>query len=63
MAQIIDFQFARAARPSRAATAPGNAEILFFLGVRYERMPDAPQAPSFAEAPKRGVKRARKRRA
>ena len=36
MAQIIDLQSFRQTRRPRTAIASGGAEILFFLGVRYE---------------------------
>ena len=60
MAQIIEMEPFRAARPARDPRPSGGAEILFFLGVRYERMPETP-AP--VERPARKAKRARKRRA
>ena len=61
MAQIIELQSFQAARPPRALVAGTGAEILFFLGVRYERMPDP--APEPADRPTRAVRRPRKRRA
>lgn len=59
MAQIIDFETFKHARPPREAFADGDAEILFFLGVRYERMTD----DSPAEPPRRSGTPRRKRKA
>ena len=36
MAQIIELQSFRRTRPPRETVVGGEAEILFFLGVRYE---------------------------
>ena len=59
MAQIIDLESLRRTRPTRETIPSGGAEILFFLGVRYERM-DAPAEPT---RPAGGVGRRRRRRA
>lgn len=64
MSQIIAMEPFRRARPMREAVESGGAEILFFLGVRYERMPDAPPVnPEPVDRSARPVRRARKRRA
>ncbi len=60
MAQIIDFSSARASRPMRPVPMDGDCEIHFFLGVRYERMPEPSPEPVKRSS---GKSRARKRRA
>lgn len=44
MAQIICFE-RRAQKRERVAPVEGGAQILFFLGVRYERMEDSYSSP------------------
>ena len=61
MAQIIDFQSLRHARPQRELLPTGGAEILFFLGVRYERMAD--DIPVEPRRPSGNARRGRKSRA
>ena len=63
MAQIIDFSSFRESRPMPAVASYEQCELLFFLGVRYERMPETlslsePSAPASL-----GPRRSRKRRA
>lgn len=59
MTQIIDLESVRRTRPTRTTNPSGDAEILFFLGVRYERM-DTPANPT---GPAGGVGRRRRKRA
>ncbi len=59
MAQIIDLESFRRTRPTRTTIPSGSAEILFFLGVRYERT-DTPAKPT---GPAGGVGRRRRKRA
>ena len=59
MAQIIDLESFRRPRPTRETIPSGGAEILFFLGVRYERT-DAPAEPP---GPAGGMGRRRRKRA
>lgn len=59
-AKIIDMKSFDARRIRRFDPPAAGAQILFFLGVRYERMPDAPEPVIRAPAKK---SRARKRRA
>lgn len=63
MGQVIAFRtLARSARKS-SETPSGDAQILFFLGVRYMRMDDALAARLSASAQKtRGGSGRRKRR-
>lgn len=68
MGKVIAFQPRARAAPSREGAAPRNAEILFFLGVRYERMDDAicdgkkePRADSCGARPTGGKRRRRAR--
>ena len=61
MAQIIDFNSARVSRPMRPIPMDEACEIHFFLGVRYERMPEPTPEP--ASRTRQGKSRARKRRA
>lgn len=60
MAQIIDLESIRRTRPTRETSPSAGAEILFFLGVRYERM-DAPAKPTGPAAG--GIGRRRGKRA
>jgi hypothetical protein len=62
MGEIIAFP--STARPAASAPAtPGEAQILFFLGVRYERLDEAAAAPqNRGKAAGRGPRK-RKRRA
>lgn len=63
MAQIIEMQSFEGRRFRRFDLPSDGAQILFFMGVRYERMPDAPESPATprSKAPRRRA--ARKRRA
>ncbi len=64
MAHIIEMESFRRARPAHDREAGSGAEILFFLGVRYERMPEAPPVtPRDAKETTRPARRSRKRRA
>ena len=58
MAQIIELHSFRRTRPPREAVFSGEAEILFFLGVRYESTngtaPAEPRRPT--GSPGRGRK-------
>ena len=63
MAQIIEMQPFSRLRPIRE-TFVGNAEIMFFMGVRYERVPDAPPVvPAPQPVGNTAARRGRKRRA
>ncbi len=49
MGKVIAFRSsAKRIRPGYAQAPPGDAQILFFLGVRYSRMEDPPNATSDA---------------
>lgn len=61
MGEILSFsKFSSSA--SRAPRALGEAEILFFLGVRYERFPDAPTLADEFSAPRKGASLRKKTR-
>lgn len=59
MAQIIELESFRRTRPIRETIPSGGAEILFFLGVRYERM----ESPAEPAGPAGRVGRRRRKRA
>ncbi len=66
MGNIIAFPLNTRRGRAATQTIAGGAKILFFLGVRYSRMPDPPFTAS--DAPKEGAShsnrnRKRKRRA
>ena len=63
MAQIIDFSSFRESRPMQAAASYDQCELLFFLGVRYERMPETLSSSEPTTPASQGPRRARKRRA
>jgi hypothetical protein len=62
MGEVIAFR--KSARPSRRASEPptGDAQILFFLGVRYVRMDDC-QSHAPGGGPRGGGKGKRRARA
>ncbi|WP_292531330.1 hypothetical protein [Methylocystis sp.] len=68
MGKVIAFQRRTRAAPMRQDALERDAEILFFLGVRYERMGDALSdqqkisGPDSCGAPPTGGKRRRRRR-
>ncbi len=59
-ATIIDIGAFDARRIRRFDPPAEGAQILFFLGVRYERMPETPEPVAHAPAKRKG---GRKRRA
>lgn len=63
MGKVIAFQPRAKAAPMRQSASRRDAEILFFLGVRYERMDDARCDQGKAPAPIAGGKRRRRVRA
>ncbi|MBM3564174.1 MAG: hypothetical protein FJX16_00285 [Alphaproteobacteria bacterium] len=67
MGKVIAFQPRMKASPTRKGALERDAEILFFLGVRYVRMDDADQRtisePKSCGAPPSGGKRRRRVRA
>jgi len=54
MSDLIRFQPAKA--PGRSAPDDRGAQILFFTGVRYQRMSEDPRAPApqASSAPRQG---------
>lgn len=69
MGKVIAFQPRMRAAPTRGGALRRDAEILFFLGVRYVRMDDARaddgtmSEPETCSAPPSGGKRRRRARA
>ena len=63
MAQIIDFSSFRESRPMPAVASYDQCELLFFLGVRYERMPETHASSEPTTPTSQGPRRSRKRRA
>ena len=66
MGKVIAFQPRTKATPTHRGPLQRDAEILFFLGVRYVRMDDARSRTSESEtcgAPPNGGKRRRRVRA
>ncbi|MGD9541395.1 hypothetical protein [Methylocystis sp.] len=69
MGKVIAFQPGARAAPTREGALRRDAEILFFLGVRYERMDDAcydqkrASGPDSCGAPPTRGKRRRRARA
>ena len=67
MGKVIAFQQRTRATSARKVALPRDAEILFFLGVRYERMDEAlcdlksMSGPDSCGAPPTGGKRRRVR--
>ena len=67
MGKVIAFQPRARAAPTREGALQRNADILFFLGVRYARMDDAlcdqksASGPDSCGAPPTGGKRRRVR--
>jgi len=65
MGKVIAFQPRAKAAPTREGALRRGAEILFFLGVRYERIDDAhrdqkhPSGPDCAAPPTGGKRRPR----
>lgn len=59
MGKVIAFQPGARAAPTREGALRRDAEILFFLGVRYERMDDARGDQKKAPAIRAGGKRPR----
>jgi hypothetical protein len=57
MGKVIAFQPGARAAPTREGALHRDAEILFFLGVRYERMDDARCNQEKAHATSSGGKR------
>lgn len=67
MGEVIAFQTNAKQAQRAAATPAGDAQILFFLGVRYVRADDpstyATQTPEARNTPSGGKKRRRRARA
>jgi hypothetical protein len=64
MGELIDFSARRRppAERARPETDVSDAQILFFTGVRYERMSEIADAPARDDGPGSSRQRRRKRR-
>ncbi|MCC3247002.1 hypothetical protein LG047_17035 [Methylocystis sp. WRRC1] len=69
MGEVIAFRTRIKDAPNRAEPFNGDAQILFFLGVRYMRMEETPDAaggwspPDLGHTPRGGKKRKSRARA
>ncbi|WP_172901109.1 hypothetical protein [Sinorhizobium sojae] len=55
MADVIRMQDCKVKRPRRRPVVPGSAKVLFFTGIRYERLDGRgpqPNAPTGKQAKK-----------
>jgi hypothetical protein len=63
MGEIVAFRMREKASRRASESPTGDAQILFFLGVRYVRMDEPPETRSPGAATRPGAVRKRKSRA